>query len=261
MVVKEKNMMDKEPVLGHGNKILALWTAPRSRSTAFERMMMERGDFHTIHDPFGPHYYHQTRHMRPVEVDPTREVRFERIVENLQQATQSQPRQVFIKDFPWHFLPYADVDETFLSLFTHTFLIRHPAQMIASYLAGWPDALESELGYPELAEMFDRVKAYQGSVPIVVDADDLVNAPAATIQAYCDALQIPFLPNALSWQPGERKEFIYMEGGRWHGNLNQSGGFQSFENKTYPTMESSPRLRELVAAMMPYYEKLHAVKL
>ena len=29
-----------------------LWSAPRSRSTAFFRMMIERGDFTGVHEPF-----------------------------------------------------------------------------------------------------------------------------------------------------------------------------------------------------------------
>jgi hypothetical protein len=32
--------------------MLMLWSALRSRSTAFYRMMTERGDFHAVHEPF-----------------------------------------------------------------------------------------------------------------------------------------------------------------------------------------------------------------
>ena len=32
--------------------ILVLWAAPRSRSTAFFRMMAERGDHTVLHEPF-----------------------------------------------------------------------------------------------------------------------------------------------------------------------------------------------------------------
>jgi hypothetical protein len=31
--------------------MLMLWSAPRSRSTAFYRMMIERGDFTAVHEP------------------------------------------------------------------------------------------------------------------------------------------------------------------------------------------------------------------
>jgi hypothetical protein len=32
--------------------LLMLWASPRSRSTAFFRMMAERGDFTMVHEPF-----------------------------------------------------------------------------------------------------------------------------------------------------------------------------------------------------------------
>jgi hypothetical protein len=32
--------------------VLMLWSSPRSRSTAFFRMMAERGDFTAVHEPF-----------------------------------------------------------------------------------------------------------------------------------------------------------------------------------------------------------------
>jgi len=32
--------------------MLMLWSAPRSRSTAFYRMMIERGDFTGVHEPW-----------------------------------------------------------------------------------------------------------------------------------------------------------------------------------------------------------------
>ena len=39
------------------NDIIALWTHPRSISTAFERVMIERGDFNVLHEPFSYLYY------------------------------------------------------------------------------------------------------------------------------------------------------------------------------------------------------------
>ena len=37
--------------------ILALWAVPRSTSTAFERMMRQRGDHDCVHEPFGEVWY------------------------------------------------------------------------------------------------------------------------------------------------------------------------------------------------------------
>jgi hypothetical protein len=47
--------------------IIALWTHPRSISTAFERVMMERKDFKILHEPFSYLYYvHQDFRLRSV---------------------------------------------------------------------------------------------------------------------------------------------------------------------------------------------------
>ena len=39
-------------------KSIALWAVPRSISTAFERVFVERGDFKVFHEPFSASYYY-----------------------------------------------------------------------------------------------------------------------------------------------------------------------------------------------------------
>ena len=52
--------------------IIALWTHPRSISTAFERVMMERKDFTILHEPFSYLYYvhHERATISQQYVDP-----------------------------------------------------------------------------------------------------------------------------------------------------------------------------------------------
>ena len=40
---------------------VALWAVPRSISTAFERVFVERGDFEVFHEPFSAYYYSTER--------------------------------------------------------------------------------------------------------------------------------------------------------------------------------------------------------
>jgi hypothetical protein len=40
------------------NKPVALWAVPRSISTAFERVFVERDDFEVLHEPFSASYYY-----------------------------------------------------------------------------------------------------------------------------------------------------------------------------------------------------------
>jgi hypothetical protein len=54
------------------NVIIPLWSIPRSVSTGFERMMMERGDFKVIHEPFSYFFYAKEQAAAAVgmNVDP-----------------------------------------------------------------------------------------------------------------------------------------------------------------------------------------------
>ena len=52
------------------NKIVPLWSVPRSISTGFERMMFERGDFKVIHEPYGYFFYLEAAHKDPVGMQP-----------------------------------------------------------------------------------------------------------------------------------------------------------------------------------------------
>jgi hypothetical protein len=42
----------------NGDKPVALWAVPRSISTAFERVFVERDDFEVLHEPFSDAYYY-----------------------------------------------------------------------------------------------------------------------------------------------------------------------------------------------------------
>ena len=37
---------------------------------------------------------------------------------------------------------------------------------------------------------------------MVIDSDDLLEHPRNIVEAYCDAVGIPFIEDALSWDPG-----------------------------------------------------------
>ncbi len=71
--------------------MLMLWSAPRSRSTAFYRVMIERGDFTGVHEPFSNVAVFGNVEIsgRPLATAP------EVIAELRSLATT---RQVFIKD-------------------------------------------------------------------------------------------------------------------------------------------------------------------
>ncbi|MCP4223767.1 MAG: sulfotransferase family protein [Actinomycetia bacterium] len=241
-------------------RILALWAVPRSTSTAFEWMMRVRGDFTCYHEPFGEVWYQGEEPDWPrLQPDSVRTagLTYESAWRDLQAAADAGP--VFIKEFPLY-LERLWTDE-FLSHFTHSFLIRHPAKTVTSMFKHWPDFISKETGFVEQRQLFDRLADPTGVAPPVVDSDDLLADPASMVRAWCEAVGIGFLPEALSWDPGAREEVSWWDGGSFHQNLRDSDGLRPQPNTSVDLADAPERVQEVVVDLLPHYEHLYAHRL
>ena len=247
------------------HKLLALWAVPRSTSTAFEWMMRQRGDLDCLHEPYGEAWYQGEAPLWPrlaPDSKRTPGLTLESVHADLLARAEAGP--VFIKDFP-HYVDHL-WEGGFLAgqegLFTHAFLIRDPAKTITSMYNKWPDFHEAEVGFPEQRRLFDRISAWQGHAPPVIDSDDLLADPHRIVRLFCEAVGIPFLPGALSWEPGARDEVSWWDGGSFHANLRESDGLKPQDRTAYVDIGSAPdRVREVHQRMLPHYECLHAHRL
>ncbi|MEM7565152.1 MAG: sulfotransferase family protein [Pseudomonadota bacterium] len=182
-------------------KILALWATPRSTSTAFERVMSNRGDMNCLHEPYNEAYYYgfDRRNHRYFIADPSTPESPDLTLSSVHRKLTrlAEKESVFIKDFAYSVMHYAD--EAFLDRFHHSFLIRDPVKVITSMHSRWPDITLAELGFEDLHTLFNRVADRDGSAPVVIDSDELMAAPEIGMRAYCERMGIEFLPQALSW--------------------------------------------------------------
>ena len=179
------------------HKIVALWAVPRSTSTAFEWMMRQRGDLDCLHEPFGEAWYQGEDPLWPRFTEgakTTPGLTLESVWDDIRARAEQGP--VFLKDFP-HYINHM-WDPDFLSNFTHAFLIRDPAKTISSMYNKWPDFDEAEVGFPEQRALFDLPWALNGTPPPVIDSDDMLENPEGMVEAFCDSVGIPFLPEALT---------------------------------------------------------------
>ncbi len=243
-------------------KILALWAVPRSTSTAFEWMMRQRGDLDCLHEPFGEAWYQGEaplwHRFRQGEMT-TPGLSLESVWQDLLARAELGP--VFIKDFP-HYIHHM-WDAEFLSNFTHAFLIRDPAKTVTSIYNKWPDFHEGEVGFPEQRALFDLVTALAGGKPPpVIDSDDLLEDPVAMTRLFCQAVDIPFMQSALSWQPGgDQSAFSWWDGGSFHANLANSTGLVA-QKRRYVEMKDAPdRVKQVYRRMRPHYEHLYQHRL
>ena len=89
----------------------------------------------------------------------------------------------------------------------------------------WPDFDEGEVGFPEQRALFDLLTAINGVTPPVIDSDDMLENPTEMVKIWCESVNIPFQPDALSWKPGgDPSEHSWWDGGSFHANLAQSNG-------------------------------------
>ena len=239
------------------NRIIALWAVPRSTSTAFEWMMRQRGDLDCLHEPFGEAWYQGEDPLWPRfrEGDKTTPgLSIETVWEDIRSRAAQQP--VFLKDFP-HYVNHIWTPE-FLSHFTHAFLIRDPAKTITSIYARWPDFDELEVGFPEQRALFDLLTALNGTPPPVIDSDDLLAAPTEMVEAFCNAVDIPFIEDALTWEAGgDPSAHSWWDGGSFHANLAKSTGLVA-QPRRHADLDGAPeRVRRVYRRMLPHYEHLH----
>ncbi|MEM0948990.1 MAG: sulfotransferase family protein [Pseudomonadota bacterium] len=242
------------------HKIVALWAVPRSTSTAFEWMMRERGDMTCFHEPYGEAWYQGEAPLWPRATPKsvrTPGLTLDSVTATLKAAAEAGP--VFTKDFP-HYIDHM-WDDALLSIFTHSFLIRDPAKTITSMYDKWPDFHEKELGFPEQRALFDRLAEQFGSPPPVIDSDDLLENPTGIVAAWCEAVGIPYLSKALSWQPGPRDEVSWWDGGAFHANLRASDGLKPQVRKYIDLADAPARVRDLHDRMRPHYERLYSHRL
>ncbi len=250
-----------------GHPICFLWATPRSTSTAFEWMMRQRGDMACFHEPFGMAWYQGPDARAPRAAPRERqrpEATFEHIWSDVLAAAETRP--VFVKDMPHH-TDHLWTD-AFLNRITHSFLIRDPAKVLASLhrsyqKSGMEDGFEAhEISFGPQQKLFDLLRA-QGQTPPVLDSDDLLENPEMMVRVYCDAIGIPFMPQALNWEPGARDDVLWYDGNDdiWHASLRDSDGLKPMPRKHLDPSELPENLSGHYATFMGHYEALHAHRL
>lgn len=230
---------------------IALWAAPRTVSTAFDKMVRARGDLDVLTEPFSVPYYdgpEQRSSRFPVtRVDATFEATLA--------AVLGSDRPRFVKEMAYQLGPLLRPDV--LGRFTSSFLVRDPAWAIPSLLRVWPDATLEEVGYAAQRAAFELVAEVRGEPPPVVDTDDLRRDPAGVVERWCAAVGVDHRPHALRWDPGMPAGWERWRS--WFETAANSTGFAPPQDGPPPPL--SGRAAELVERCRPAYEAMAAHRL
>ena len=225
--------------------------------------MLERGDLLALHEPL-----EGTLYLGPTEIEGRTFESPGSLLAWLRDETDDV--DVFLKETTEaRVLELVVADRRFLAEARHAFLIRRPEEIAASMSAAiqsvkasgadYPDLGLGDIGLEALYRLHAAVVEAGGMPPVVVDSDDLVARPEATMAAYCEAVGLPFVPGALSWEAGQRPE--WRRSARWHVEVSTTSGFERRPQRYEDTVETSQELARYAAHHRPFYERLRAHRL
>ncbi|MCZ4354724.1 hypothetical protein O4H61_19630 [Roseovarius aestuarii] len=241
--------------------IYALWSHPRSMSTAMERVMRERGDLDCHHEPFMYDYYlhRQVRQMPHFEAEKDRPVSYEEVRAMLLERAKTGP--VFIKDMSYYIMPRIIEDATLSKALVNCFLIRDPVASITSYFKLDPDVILEEIGLEAQANHYNALKAKGLTAPII-QAEDVRRDTAGTVGALWKAIGLPPADHAFSWQDEQPDDWKQV--GEWHGKVSSSTGIAPMteaeiaekKRKFSDLVREHPRAQAYLDHHLPFYNML-----
>ncbi|WP_405007672.1 sulfotransferase family protein [Kitasatospora purpeofusca] len=229
--------------------LLALWSVPRSRSTAFERAMYERGDFLVVHEPFS-----RVCDFGEADVAGRGCASQEEVMAALVDTAAERP--VFFKDTTDFPLDRLGTDLAFLRRCRHAVMVRNPRDTVRSHLVMQADATSTAMGFGHLWDIVETVTA--AGLPMhLVDGDRLAGGAEAEVRRYCEAMGIDFLAEALAFRQEPPASWKATE--RWHAAAGESNalGAAPAGRKPFPA-ELERTAEEFERDQLPYYARITA---
>jgi hypothetical protein len=236
---------------GPGARI-AMWSGPRTVSTALMRAWENRPDTVVWDEPLYAFYLERTGidHPGREAVIASQPTDWRAVLARLTRGPLPPGVTIsYAKHMTHHLLP--EVDRAALAPLRHAHLIRDPRELLASYARVRTEPDLDDLGLRQQAEIFER---FGGPV---IDSRDLLTDPEAILRALCRALEVPFDGRMLAWPAGPRdSDGVWAP--YWYGGVQASTGFAAYR----PPAEPLPaRLQPLADRCMPYFLRLHQYRI
>jgi hypothetical protein len=234
-----------------------MWSGPRNISTAMMRAWGNRPDTAVVDEPLYAHYLHATARQHPGrdEVIAAGPTDIAEAIARLLGPVPEGKRVFYQKHMTHHLLPH--IDRGWLGQVANCFLIRDPAEVLTSLVKHVPDLTLADTGFPQQAEIFDRVHGWTGRVPPVIDAADVLRDPRRILTLLCEAVGVQFTDRMLHWAPGLRPtDGVWAK--YWYKEVETTTGFRPHRTKN----ESVPEhLRDVLRECEDYYQRLYVHRL
>jgi len=231
---------------------IAMWSGPRTISTAMMRSFENRADTVVVDEPLYAFYLTRSAVVHPGrdEIVASMSSDWSEVLDELGFAPLPDGKTVYYqKHMTHHLLP--EVDRDALRPLRHAFLIRDPRQLLASYARVRNEPTLADLGLEQQLEIFRLVGGP------VVDAADILRRPRPMLEALCAALGVPFDPSMLSWPAGPRPtDGVWAP--HWYDGVWKSTGFGPYRE---PSVDLPAALEPLARQCRPFYDEMHDQRL
>ena len=233
--------------------IIAMWSGPRSLSTAMMRAFENRVDTEVLDEPFYAHYLEKTDIQHPGReiILESQSTNWDEIVKLCSSSIPHGRSVWYQKHMAQHNLYGYNIN--WISDLKNCVLIRDPKYVIASYGKQFSVNNERLLGYIQQIEIINYIEKEHGKTPPIIDATDILKDPEKYLKRLCDEIEIEFSSRMLSWPKGGRDtDGVWAP--YWYSSVNDSTGFKPYENKEIKIDHS---LLKIYNNCMKHYKKMY----
>ena len=209
---------------------IALWSGPRTLSTAFMYFFAHRGDFKVLDEPFFGVFLKESGRIRPsrdealaaMDLDPNSVHQFIEKEEKLAKA-------LFLKNMANH---WPMVNQKIAVHWPAIILFRDPRFVFHSYHRQMESFDLVDLGYALQVEILEQYQKL-GQKVYLQCSEELALQPERELTKLCKFFDLTFNQEMLSWPKGALKEDgIWAK--YWYQSVHQSEGFQAKAAKAPP---------------------------
>lgn len=228
-----------------------MWSGPRNISTTMMRSFSSRGDCAVSDEPFYGAFLKSSGAPHPMAADviAAMDCDWASVAEALRGPTPGGKPVWYQKHMPHHMAGPVSIRD--FPGHAHTFLIREPERVIASY--GIKNGLPgiADLGYVRLLEYFEWARG-AGLNPAVIDTSSFLADPADKLALLCDHLGLAWDPAMLAWPAG-----IHADDGIWASHwYDRVAASTGFGPPPGPLPVLDPDAARIAAECRPYYEAM-----
>lgn len=231
---------------------IAMWSGPRTISTAMMRAWENRTDTAVWDEPLYPLWLSRNDLDHPGRAHVLKaqaaDLDAAALCARLGGDAPGGEAIFYQKHMAHHLMD--DLDLTWLQTARHAFLLRRPDRMLASLARKYPAAGIADTGLPQQMSLLHRLDAMGLPSPPVIDSDAVLAAPGQMLRALCRALEVPFDDAMCQWPSGPR-DSDGSWASWWYESVNASTGWG-------PPRTDNPDLPPAQLAILPECRALYA---